>query len=177
MTSNLEKYKKDLDRLIRFGEGLLHFLQKEYDPNIYKNWKEEDMKKFPNFDREYQIWYSEALATIKQILPNHENDFINLYEYSGNRKNLELVNYVIKDYLMGFRYDMLSGAVIPRFQQQLAIVKSAKQRFESSLFDIKKLLQADLFDSELDAAKELNEKGFVNGAGAMAGVVLESHLK
>jgi len=38
------------------------------------------------------------------------------------------------------------------------------------------LVQADLFDSELEAAKELNKKGFVRGAGAIAGVVLEKHL-
>ena len=37
-------------------------------------------------------------------------------------------------------------------------------------------MQADLFDSELSAAKELNKKGFVRGAGAIAGVVLEGHL-
>ena len=38
-------------------------------------------------------------------------------------------------------------------------------------------MQANLFDSDLDAAKELNKKGFSSGAGAMAGVVLEGHLK
>ena len=45
-----------------------------------------------------------------------------------------------------------------------------------SLFDLKGLLQADLFDSELDAAKELGKKGFLRGSGAVAGVVLEKHL-
>ena len=59
-------------------------------------------------------------------------------------------------------------AAIPRFHQQLIILKSAKGRFESSLFDIKQLLQSDLFDSELEAAKELNNKGFTRGAGAVA---------
>jgi len=62
------------------------------------------------------------------------------------------------------------------FENQLGIVKAAKRRFESSLFDIKQLVQADLFDSELDAARELNKKGFTRGAGAVAGVVLEGHL-
>ena len=38
------------------------------------------------------------------------------------------------------------------------------------------IVQADLFDNELDAAQELNRKGFVRGAGAIAGVVLEKHL-
>jgi hypothetical protein len=67
-------------------------------------------------------------------------------------------------------------AAFPRFQQQLKIVESLKMRFESSLFDIQRLAQADLFDSELDAARELRKKGFTRGAGAVAGVVLERHL-
>jgi hypothetical protein len=37
-------------------------------------------------------------------------------------------------------------------------------------------VQADLFDSELDAAKELAKNNFTRAAGALAGVVLERHL-
>jgi len=37
-------------------------------------------------------------------------------------------------------------------------------------------VKADLFDSELDSAKELAQKGFLRDAGAIAGVVLEKHL-
>ena len=62
------------------------------------------------------------------------------------------------------------------FENQLGIVRAAKIRFESSLFDIKQLVQADLFDFELDTSRELNKRGFTRGAGAIAGVVLESHL-
>jgi hypothetical protein len=51
-----------------------------------------------------------------------------------------------------------------------------KTRFESSLFDIRQLVQADLFDSELDAARELGKHKFTRAAGALAGVVLERHL-
>ncbi len=35
---------------------------------------------------------------------------------------------------------------------------------------------ADLFDSELESAKELSKKGFLRAGGALAGVVLEKHL-
>ena len=63
-----------------------------------------------------------------------------------------------------------------RFQSQISILESASKRFESRLFEIKQLVRADLFDSELEVAKELNSKGFARGAGAIAGVVLEGHL-
>jgi len=67
-------------------------------------------------------------------------------------------------------------AAIPHFRQQLAIVKAAKSRFDSSLFEIRQLVQADLFDSELAAAEGLNKYKFARAAGALAGVVLEGHL-
>ena len=67
-------------------------------------------------------------------------------------------------------------AAIPRLQQQVAFVNAAKTRFESSLFDIRQLLQADLFDSELEAADHLLKNKFARAAGALGGVVLEKHL-
>jgi hypothetical protein len=61
-------------------------------------------------------------------------------------------------------------------QQQALIVQALRKRLSSSLFDIRALAQADLFDNELDEAEELNKKRFHRGAGAIAGVVLEGHL-
>ena len=55
-------------------------------------------------------------------------------------------------------------------------MKAAEKRFDSSLFEIRQLVQADLFDSEIDAARELLKNKFVRAAGAIAGVVLEKHL-
>lgn len=67
-------------------------------------------------------------------------------------------------------------AAIPHFDQQLAIVEAAEARFESSLFEIRQLVQADLFDLDLAAADELAQHKFTRAAGALAGVVLEKHL-
>ena len=55
-------------------------------------------------------------------------------------------------------------------------MESLRSRFDSSLFEIKQLLQADLFDSELDAARELLNNGFLRASGAICGVILEKHL-
>jgi hypothetical protein len=68
------------------------------------------------------------------------------------------------------------GAVRNRFKAQLDILRSSQARFESTLFEIRRLAQADLFDSELDAARELHKNGFLRGSGVVAGVVLEKHL-
>lgn len=194
MISNIEKYKKDLEKLISDGSQLLNSMQFECYPDrfeaaikqVTKTKKEvnEFKKKLPSFKDRYQSWYSESLAVVRFLLPDRVADFVRYYERPKGRRDILYGNYVIEDYLQGLH--VTSGwqkekivspdAAIPQFQQQLNILKSAQRRFESSLFDIRQLLQADLFDSELEAAKELNKRGFVRGAGAMAGVVLESHL-
>ena|SRR3989344_3262438 len=195
MISNLEKYKADLDRLIADG-GCLHmamqaeFLPEQFQGSLKKALKTEKkvsefLKKLPSFSGKYQTWYSEALSLLKQLLPDRVPDFVKLYEKSKTRKkDITYENYVIEDALQGlhvtrgWQKEKVVGAdaAIPRFRQQLNIISSVKRRFESSLFDIRQLVQADLFDSELEAAKELNKKGFTRGAGAIAGVVLEKHL-
>ena len=191
MISNFEKYKKDLARLISVGDNLLYAIQFESHPaefeiqvkKMLKEKYDQFIKDIPSFRDKYQFWYSESLVVIKLLLPDRIGDFVKLYEKPKTRKSIEYGNYVIEDYLQdlvvtsGFG-DRKVGpeAAISQFQQQLNILKSVQKRFESSLFDIKQLVQADLFDSEIDVAKELNKKGFIRGAGAIAGVVLEKHL-
>src|SRR5688500_15331152 len=42
----------------------------------------------PLFSRSYQKWYSEALAVIRQLLPDRLSDFQSHYEVPRNRKEL-----------------------------------------------------------------------------------------
>ena len=136
----------------------------------------------PQFREGYQRWYSESIAVIKQILPDRLPDFIRHYEKPKSRKEITNENYRIEDFLQGLSISVGSeirvarSAAVPHFQQQTAILKACSARFESSLFDIRQLVQADLLDSELDAAKELSKHGFTRAAGAVAGVVIEKHL-
>jgi len=139
-----------------------------------------------SFQSKYQRWYTEAFAIIRQLLPDRLAEFESLYKSDSKRKQVDATNYTIQDWLMGLRavpnaltgktpfYDF--GVILMRLDVQQDILKSLETRFESSLFDIRQLLQADLFDSELEASRELLKKGFLRAAGAVAGVVLESHL-
>jgi hypothetical protein len=189
---NIEKYKDDLKSLIHKGDNLIISIKYECFPDEIKEqikaaFKDENkvknyIKKILPFNKEYQSWYSESLVLIKQLMPDRLNDFIRLYEKSKTRKSIEYGNYVMEDYLQnltvknGYEKKVGPDAAINQFDQQLNILKSIERRFESTLFDIKQLVQADLFDSELDSAKELNKNKFTRGAGAIAGVVLEKHL-
>jgi hypothetical protein len=189
MTSNLERYKKDLDALILRGDLLHHVIHAECFPEQVKTALKKVHQKTrdaiaasPSFRECYQAWYSEAKVVIKQLLPDRLADFVRYYEKPRPRKDITNESYRIEDYLQGLSVtrgeNKVVGpeAAIPHFQQQLSILKSVRARLESSLFDIRQLVQADLFDSELDAASELAKKGFGRAAGAIAGVVLEKHL-
>ena len=192
---NLEKYKNDLKRLLETGDDLRFCMgweckQERYEKALKENpeIREEVRKaleKLPPFAEGYQAWYSEAKTLIRQLLPDRLDDFVGYYEKPKGRKDVDYENYHISDYLLGLTVtrgrlgaEVVVGpsAAIPRFQQQLAIVKAVKRRFESSLFDIRQIVQADLFDSELESAQTLVKHGFLRPAGVLAGVVMEKHL-
>jgi hypothetical protein len=193
MSSNIEKFKSDLQNLLKRGELLeismqVDLMSKE-DLEKFKKSLDDDskasFKNLPKFKSEYQSWYSEALALLRQTLPDRVLDFTRHYEKPKSRREINSETYTIEDYLQGINvtrgpYQQTvvgPSAATNRFDQQRAIVKAAAARFESSLFDIRSIVQADLLDSEIATAKELNKHKFVRAAGAIAGVVLERHLR
>ena len=109
-----------------------------------------------------------------------------MYRGDSRRKTTDVSTYSIQDCLNGIRvatnpYSRQKrfndfAAVSMWFRAQLQIPRARLRRFEASLFDIRQLVQAEFFDSELDAARELAKRGFIRAAGAVAGVVLEKLL-
>ncbi len=184
MTSKFDSIKKELDDLIKRGDLLFFALVDnvgELPDNIKKNLEKKKIK-LPIVITDYDTWYTEALQVIKQIIPGRYDDFVKQYK-NEKRKEVDFLTYGISDYLLGLKTTKGDEVIaeqknaIPKLQRQNSILQSAKRRFESTLFDLKEVLQADLFDSELEAAKELLKKGFMRGSGAIAGVVLEKHLR
>jgi hypothetical protein len=139
-----------------------------------------------SFASHYETWYSQALVVVQQLIPDRTQDFRDYYK-QDRRKELSYATYTLSDYLIGLtlmkgfgaarvpEFD-ITQAAFTKFQQQLAILQAAESRFESALLDIRTLLQADIFDSELDSARELVRNGFLRAGGIIAGVVLERHL-
>ena len=188
---NLEQYKDDLKQLLETGQTLRLAMQLECHPEQFEEVlkraeKEEEVKAVlqnsPSFSEGYQAWYSEAKALVRQLLPDRLDDFSDYYAKAKIRKDITVENYRISDYLAGLQATrgdtVLVGpsAAISCFIQQLEIVKAIRKRFKSALFDIRTIVQADLFDSELEAAKALVQHGFLRAGGALAGVVMERHL-
>ena len=186
MESNIAKYKKDLKSLIKRGlslyYGLYNEFYKEYKTEISKLDKDvQELIKSSSFKDKYNSWYNESLVVIKQLMPERLEDFVAYYKLP-KRKEYTYETYTISDYLVGLvltrgsEYVFKPSSIIKKYDQQYQILKSLETRFDSSLFDIKQLLQADLFDSEIDAAKELCKKGYYRAAGAVCGVIIEKHL-
>ena len=187
--SNLDRFKQDLDALVKLGAKLeLSFLVKahgkeEVEKALGDNGDVDALKNLPAFGVSYEAWYSEGIAVIKVLLPDRLQDFKDHYEIPKGRKEITNSTYRIQDALKDIsisRYgDVIadSKSAVSHFQQQVAILMAARRRFESSLFEIKQLVQADLFDGEIAAARELLKNKFLRAAGAIAGVVLEKHLR
>lgn len=182
MASKLDLMQNDLDNLIEKGYLLYKVLLLDTGFLSEEHNKKTDKKvKMPTFLVDYDNWYSEALVVVKQILPDRLNDFVRQYR-DEKRKEINSSTYGVYDHLMGVNITLGSRVVadsksaVQKMLNQLAILKAVKSKFESKLFDIQEILQSDIFDSELSAAKELTKKGFFRAGGAVAGVVLEKHL-
>lgn len=184
---NLQRFKEDLTSLLNEGNSLHNAMLNECHPELVKEQlgenAEDFISKLPNFKTKYQAWYSESKALIKQLLPERLNDFESHYLKPKNRKNISYENYRIEDYLQSlvvsseWKGEIVGPkAAIPHMVQQNAILGAVIRRFDSSLFDIRQILQAELYDTELLQARVLLKHGFYRASGAIAGVLLERHL-
>lgn len=127
----------------------------------------------------YEVWYTKALAVIKQITPDRVQDFTILY-FDPKRKVLDVSTYCVSDALRtiqisNHRYGPWTAALC--VLRQINMLKVCLEKFDSKIFDIRTILQADIFDSELESAKHLLKMGFLRAAGAICGVILEKHFR
>ena len=192
MSERTKKFGEELEKLIKDGDMLMLAMEHDCVPSQFRKaylpaFGEEAkldafIKGLPSFGSSYQAWYSKAHALIKQVMPDRLADFISYFEIPKGRKSIDFQNYMIRDYLQGLRTtrgsDVVAdgSAAIPEFRQQLNMVKAAKANLDSTLMDLKGVLQADLFDSEVETAGALAKAGYLRAAGAICGVVIEKHL-
>ena len=172
MKSNIEMMKEEVAELKTRGHHLYLAMVDDVQglPEDFLKKLEEDGVKLPNFNRSYDAWYSESLVVIKQLLPDRVDDFIKQYKQE-KRKEIDFLTYSISDYLLGVRTtrgyqkEVVAdkSAAVGKMEMQTSILAAVSKRFESKLFDIQEVLQADLFDSELSAARELSKKVLFEG--------------
>jgi hypothetical protein len=177
--NTIEEIKNEMQELYDFGKNIL-----EKQSNLKASNKNKSETRFSTLQIEYNNWYTASLRLIKLLIPERYNDFIGYYKLEKRKQNyFNTLEYTISDYLNNSRtmynfeiFDELETFRV-KFQNQLAILNSCIENIDTTLFDIENLFQYQLYKSELEAAKGLLSSGFIRPAGALAGVILENHLK
>ena len=73
-------------------------------PKASERSTEETTKKVKgSFEKNYQSWYTQACAVVKQLLPDRLPEFVQLYHGDGKRKVIDISTYNIQDWLNGVR--------------------------------------------------------------------------
>jgi hypothetical protein len=168
MAGKVDAIRSELASLVEWGRRLYEALSQNKDTTTFRS--------------EYQQWYSKALPVVRQLLPDRLAEFQGFYRLA-NRKAITYATYTLEDYMIAVQIKTgvlpafdIDNAAANKFVNQVLILQSAESRLTGALADIRGVLQADLFDSELGAARELAKNGHLRAAGAVAGVVLEGHL-
>ncbi|CAI3951644.1 hypothetical protein [Commensalibacter communis] len=186
MSAREKTFSEELNKLIEEGNLLLLGILYQKDPKrIQGLFNEQNQEKYNNiikslhdFKNKYESWYSKSSKVIKTILPDRLTDFTSAYKKPSRHKELTIVNYTIQDFIIGININKTDSIdlVANLYLQQLSILKATKEMLSSTLLDLKALVQADSFDSEIDIAKELAKKRFFRAAGAICGVIIAKHL-
>lgn len=162
--------KNEISQLIGMGRGMFVSLESTQPNNC------PDMTYFLT---NYETWYTKALMLIKQITPDRVSDFVILYS-NPQRKEISFSTYCISDALRTLQHpNGWYGPWAAKFcvLSQINMLQACLDKFDSKIYDIQIILQADIFDSEIESAKHLLKMGFLRAAGAICGVVLEKHFK
>jgi hypothetical protein len=139
-----------------------------------------------DFGRTFEAWYLRALPVVEQLLPGRYGEFSELYRLGKRPKDLDPSTYTISDFIQGItvtrtfpREEAFSAWHVAhaKLANQINIMRSAEARLDSVLSDVTGVVEADLLDNELSAARELHKTKHLRSAGVVAGVVLERHLK
>ncbi len=166
-----------------FTKVVLHFVQKEKirreeaagKPPSLKLMAEDELTQL------YQNGYTRALGLVRSLAPERLTEFKALYEPDTKRRDLGPLNYCLQDYFTGIRpgaWDDWNADSIcyTKTDLQKAILLSIANTIDQRVGNALLVLQASLFDREMDTSDELLAKGHLRAAGAVSGVVLEAHL-
>jgi hypothetical protein len=133
--------------------------------------------------RAYKRWYSLSYELVKDYLPEMISEFNSYYkaEVSHGKKSSSHLGVV--DYLK-LRYspspnsiEAMTESFIDTFEEQLGILLIVPDIAEVRELSLRKLITADVANTEVEQAEMLLSNGFHRAAGSIAGVALELHLK
>ena len=117
------------------------------------------------FLRRYEIWFA-----VTKLIVRRYSDKYKLFEEGYP----EIKSYIL---ITNLSKELLQSMFIATFDEQVNILHTIIPTISLKETNFKKMLTADLLDSELEQAEMLYKYDFDRASGAIAGVVLERYLK
>ena len=171
---NKEQLKNELKDLVKRGHALANML------GAKTNDKEAE------FLLNYQPWYTEAIKVVKVLAADRYGEFCSYYEPDPRRKQINVETYRIQDFFRGVRpanrYSFQEAPWEARtvanayVLAQTLIAESLFSRIDGILAELESVIAHGIQDAEIDSAEALKRVS-LRAAGALAGVVLETHLQ
>jgi hypothetical protein len=137
----------------------------------------------------YQDWYTKAVRVVQVLAPDRLSEFRSYYDGDPKRKDISVSTYCIRDFVRGIRtvhdpLDNLRGrpgydpkeVVMSSLMTQMFILDSLSSRIDGIVADLESSIAHGIQDAEIDSAERM-KKVNLRAAGALAGVVLETHLQ
>jgi hypothetical protein len=173
MLNSLKRITDKVKQLYDRHNGILDYLFQHYWKDTRPLETEEETSNILDFDMvtitpakkklseefklDYQDWYSSCCALLER-------------NYNKERTSETIIseNYIT----LNTEYTFIDS-----FKHQASILNALPLYMGHRLSDIELTVASILMDDELLEAEYLLKKGFIRAAGALAGVVLERHLK
>lgn len=179
--TTVAEYLKQIDRLDDIAKELGFILEAEPDEDGNEPKTKDGMSRTAAWKVGYPLWYAQAREVIKFLLPDRLEEFDHYYLADPKRKNMTIDNYTIQDFLLSRSTFAINdygtvNIIKWKFLAQMQLLAAAKLKLNNVVMNFRKMTLSDMFDSELDGARELLKSGFLRSAGVIARVVLEKHL-
>lgn len=129
----------------------------------------------PEFVRHYHSWYAACLALVEANMPSRLAELARIHE-DPKESNVSgtSMRKLLKRGIMSMGQQ---GQIQNNLVHMAAIVESVPDYLEGRLHDIELAVAQIYVGDQLLEAEALLKAGYVRPAGAMAGVLLERHLK
>lgn len=187
--SYIQDLKNDYDWLLKQWQILLWWIYKQLFKNslpdnfyeIFESCTKEEIDSCI-FRVDYQSRYHHVSLYVKEFWPERLKEFNEFYDTNKNRKELNFLNYTIKDYILWYSTNIISyerfvSTVYNKYEQQYSIFKNIWESIDSKIVNIRDLIHADLLESQIDEAKVLLKNWYQRASWAICWVIIEEHLQ
>ncbi len=187
------KIAKQLDDLIAQGRAIYMAGIVQHKKDFFIGYNEEiqeqaknAVKSIKNYRGAYHAWYNDACNLVSIFIPKRLEEFEKLYTGNKAIKNEGDLNPLTAGIFHHIRgsfaktddeLEEFFQAFMSNFIVQVQILEAIEKNIDNDFFRLETDIRRGVYESEIDIAEDLQENGYLRVAGAIAGIVVEVHLK